>query len=102
MIDGYSETPPKSVEYNQNLTPPVSRQTNLGGVWTIRGSFRMTSDQYQTFKDFYKDVLRGGLLKFTARFTGGDVDETYQIYNPFTAQPLGPRNWTINLEVLRY
>ncbi len=100
--DGYSETAPENVEFSQKTNPPIARQKYLGGVYRIKGAMRMTLDQYRLFAEFHRDVLRGGVLKFTGRLAGEPEAQTYHMLPAWSAVPAGPMHMTVSVELLRY
>lgn len=99
LHEGYSETPPQLTEWNDKLWPPVARQLRLNGAWQVTGDLRMNFIQYARFKDFWRDTLRGGLLKFRSSLDGSD--SVWQIRS-YEARPSSGTHWRITLNCFRY
>lgn len=99
LHESYTETPPELTEFNDKVYPPVGRQLRLNGPWSVSGELRMNMVQYARFKDFWRDTIRGGLLKFKATLDGSE--SIWQIRS-YEARPSSGTHWRITLTCFRY
>lgn len=102
MEDGFSYTPGKLADRSPaGVEPPIARQIRLGAADTLKGSMLMTRDQYDRLLVFWKQTLKGGTYRFTAKLNGDTQSATYSIENEPAWSAKG-RLVEVPLEMRRY
>lgn len=95
----HSEKPLPITEMNDKIYPPVVRQVRMGTLWAVTGSVIMTDIQYEQFKVWYVETVRGMLYRFDARFLGPPAVYRFRDDPEATAEPAG--YWKVQLSLLR-
>lgn len=95
----HREKPLPFSEMNGRVFPPISRQLRLGTLWAVTGTVVMTDIQYEQFKSWYVETVRGVLYQFDAKFLGPPA--VYQFREEPEAEGDDAGYWKVQLSMLR-
>lgn len=89
LLEGFQDTPQDAVLRSEFDGYTKQRNRFTAVLHNVSESYLLTKQQYQTFKQFYRDTLQNGAVEFIKPDPIDDINRRYRFKEPYEADMMG-------------